>query len=341
MAASVHTDTRTLAWNHGTVTLSAFGAMIGPSTFTLPSGRSVRPFHTAPWLNEPGASDLVGLLAGLQGEWPCVPFGYPISAPNWPAGWDGRIEDTALVTDVHGYGSAAKWRFDGMTETKISMSVDYPDNHTIRRLGRIVRPDPNASALDIELTIHARTACYEPLGLHGCFALPELAHNAILEPGDFAVGRTHPLTIEPTAPIFQSNMTFKSLSEVVSHTGETIDASRLPFVKKGEDLLQLDGIDGHFAMTVPESGYRVTFDWDQHILPSVLLWYSNQGRAASPWNNRHRCIGIEPICSPFGLSPDMARSETPISRDGTATCVNLDPNSPMTISYRIEVTDLP
>jgi hypothetical protein len=227
-----------------------------------------------------------------------------------------------------------------MTETTLTMSVDYPEEHTICRLERTVRPDPNASALDLELTIYARKECCEPVGLHGCFALPDLAENATLEPGEFAIGRTHPLVIEPAAPIFKADTTFSSLGEVVSYTGEIIDASRVPFFKNGEDLLQLDGIDGRFSMVVPESGYRVAFDWDQHILPSVLLWYSNRGRAAGPWNNRHQCIGIEPICSPFGLSPDMARSDTPISLAGTATCVTLSPSFPKTICYRIEVTDL-
>jgi len=241
---------------------------------------------------------------------------------------------------VQAGGANGAVTFDRVTETEISMSVDYPEYHTIRRLERIVRPDLNASALDLELTIHARKECCEPVGLHGCFALPKLAQNATLEPGEFVIGRTHPQIIEPAAPIFQPDTTFRSLSEVVAHTGEIIDASHLPFVKNGEDLLQLDGINGHFSMTVPEGGYRVSFDWDEHILPSVLLWYSNRGRAAEPWNNRHLCIGIEPICSPFGLSPNMARSVTPVSREGTATCVTLDPNCPKTIRYRIEVENL-
>lgn len=340
MAGNVDTDTRSLSWDHGEVSVSAFGGMIGPSIFRLRDGRTVSPFHVAPWLNEAGAVDLDGLLAGLQGEWPCVPFGYPMPAPEWPVGWPGQIEDQAHVADVHGFSSAAQWTFDDCSDGSISLGIDYPADHAIARLDRNVRPDRNAAALDISLTIHARRATCEPIGLHGCFRLPPMTAGAVLEPGAFAIGRTHPLTVEPAAPIFAQELTFDRLSEVAARGGGQIDASRLPFAADGEDLLQLDGSDGHFAMSVLDEAYRVTFDWDADILPSVLLWYSNRGRAFAPWNGRHLCIGIEPICSPFGLSPQMARADNPIAASGTPTCVPLTPNNPLTIRYRIGVKDI-
>ncbi len=348
MGNAVHDALRHLAWEHGEVSVSAFGGMIGPCAFTLPGGRSVSPFHSAPWLTESAVDGADGLLAGLQGEWPCVPFGYPMPAPDgpdsWPAGWPGDIEAAAQVSDVHGYSSAARWRFDGNDKDAIALHVDYPDDHAIARLERIVRPVPDAPALDIDLVIHVRRATCEPVGLHGCFRLPPLTGAAVLKPGRFRVGRTHPLTVEPEAPIFAPDTTFDSLSAVKARVGDTIDASRLPFAANGEDLLQLDGIDGHFAMAVGESGsedgYRVTFDWDADLLPSVLLWYSNRGRSAPPWNNRHLCIGIEPICSAFGLSPDLSRSGNPVSAAGTPTCLRLTPRTPLTIRYRIGVEDL-
>ena len=344
MAAKVHTNLRSLEWAHGKASVSAFGGMIGPCTFNLPSGISVQPFHTAPWLDEADVNDLDGLLAGLQGEWPCVPFGYPLQPEggpeSWPDGWPGAVEAAAQVADVHGYSSAANWSFDAASDRAVSMYIDYPEHHAIRRLERVVRPDPDAAALDIELTIYARRETCEPIGLHGCFRLPPIAGMASLEPGGFAVGRTHPLTVEPEAPIFMPDTTFERLDAVEAVGGNKIDASCIPFVANGEDLLQLDGIDGCFAMAVHDKGYRVTFDWDADILPSVLLWYSNRGRAAAPWKNQHLCIGIEPICSPFGLSPDMARANNPIAANGTPTCVVLRPDTPVTIHYRIGVSDM-
>jgi len=348
MGRTVHDELRRMAWAHGEVSVSAFGGMIGPCAFALPGGRTVRPFHRAPWLAQGDDDGADGLLAGLQGEWPCVPFGYPTPAPDgpesWPAGWPGDIEAAAQVSDVHGYGSAACWTFDETGRDAISMHVDYPDDHTIVRLERVVRPVPDAPALDIDLVIHARRASCEPVGLHGCFRLPPLTGTAVLEPGRFRVGRTHPLTVEPEAPIFAPDTIFDRLGAVAARGGGQIDARRLPFAANGEDLLQLDGSDGHFAMAVegdgPDGGYRVAFDWDADLLPSVLLWYSNRGRSAPPWKNRHLCIGIEPVCSAFGLSPDLSRSDTPISAGGTPTCLNLTPQTPLTIRYRIGVKDL-
>lgn len=348
MANSVHEVMRQVVWAHGEVGVSAFGGMIGPCRFDLPGGKSVRPFHSAPWLSEDDVEGAGGLLAGLQGEWPCAPFGYPMPAPDgpdtWPAGWPGEIEAVAQVSDAHGYSCDAKWTFDGEDSDVIAMHVDYPDDHAIARLERVVRPVPDAPALDITFTIHARRATCEPIGLHGCFRLPPLTGSAVLEPGNFRIGRTHPLTVEPEAPIFAANTIFDKLTAVVACDGRSIDASRLPFAANGEDLLQLDGTDGHFAMAVDgdetENGYRLTFDWDANLLPSVLLWYSNRGRSAPPWNNRHLCIGIEPVCSAFGLSPDLSRSENPIVAAGTPTCLNLTPTTPLTIRYRIGVKEL-
>lgn len=335
-----HSHMRSLAWKHGVVSVNALGGMIGPTVFVLPDGRPASPFHSAPWRNEPEADTLDGLLAGLQGEWPCVPFGYPMPSNDYPANWPAGIEEAAKVTDVHGFGSGAMWTFTAADAEEIALAVDYPQEHAVRRLERVVRPNPDAPTIDIVLTIHMRRASREPIGLHGCFRLPRVVGGATLEPGAFQVGRTHPVTVEPEAPIFAQDETFSSLDRVPGRTGQDIDASRLPFARNGEDLLQLDGCDGQFSLAMPDEGYRTNMRWDNSILPSVLLWYSNRGRSAPPWNNRHMCIGIEPICSPFGLSPDMARADNPIAASGTPTCVSLSPKTPLTIRYSIGVSPM-
>lgn len=333
------TDMRSLAWRHGVVSVSALGGMIGPTVFTLPDGRPASPFHSAPWRNEPGVEDMDGLMAGLQGEWPCVPFGYPMPS-DYPAEWPASIEEQAQVTDVHGFGSGAFWTFIDSTENETVLAVDYPEDHAVRRLERTISPNPDAPTLDISLTIHMRTASCEPIGLHGCFRLPRVVGGAQLEPGAFRAGRTHPGTVEPEAPIFAVNETFTSMHDVPGRAVSSIDATRLPFADNGEDLLQLDDCDGQFSLAMPDEGYRTNIQWDSSILPSVLLWYSNQGRSIAPWNNRHMCIGIEPVCSPFGLSPDMARADNPIAASGTPTCVSLSPTAPLTINYSIGVSPL-
>ena len=336
-----HNDrSRVLAWRHGVVSVDALGGMLGPTSFVLPDGRLVSPFHIAPWHNDRSVQADGGMLAGLRGEWPCVPFGYPFPSDEYGDAWPGEIEARAEVEHPHGYGSNAVWSFGAPEDDRIVLSVDYPESEAVRRLARVVAPDPEAPALDIELTIEMRRASCEPVALHGCFALPRAAGKARIEPGVFRTGRTHPGTVEPEAPIFAQDSRFAALDDVSGRNGGKIDASHVPFQANGEDLLQLDGIEGPVALANLQAEYRVSFDWDRSVLPSLLLWYSNRGRSAAPWSNRHLCIGMEPICSPFGMSPDMARADNPIAAGGTPTCLQLSPDSPLTIRYRFEVSPI-
>lgn len=332
--------TRALAWRHGVVSVEAPGAMIGPTAFILPDGRQVSPFHIAPWHDDAAVRAEGGMLAGLRGEWPCVPFGYPFPSGDYPEAWPGEIEAGAEVEHAHGFCSNTDWRFGPREDDRITLAIDYPEDHAVRRLIREIRPDPDAPALDIALTVEMRRASCEPLALHGCFALPRMTGAARIEPGGFRIGRTHPAIVEPEAPIFAQNRSFATLDAVPGRAGDKIDATRLPFAANGEDLLQLDGIEGPVSLANRHAGYRMTFDWDRAVLPSLLLWYSNRGRSAAPWHNRHLCIGIEPVCSPFGMSPDMARADNPIAADGTPTCVPLSPDAPLTIRYRIAVSQI-
>lgn len=331
---------RALSWRHGVVSVDALGAMLGPTAFVLPDGRQVSPFHIAPWFDDEAVQADGGLLAGLRGEWPCVPFGYPFPSDEYPPHWPGAIEAAASLSDPHGYSSGAQWSFGPEHADRIVLHIDYPQDHAVRRLSRTIRPDPDAAALDMELTIKMRRASCEPVALHGCFALPRIVGQACIEPGEFATGRTHPATVEPEAPLFAQDKEFSKLSAVPSRGGGLVDAAKLPFQENGEDLLQLDGMKGPVSLRNDSIGYRMTFDWDRSLLPSLLLWYSNRGRSAEPWNNRHLCIGLEPTCSPFGMSPDMARAPNPINVSGTPTCLPLSPDAPLTIAYRIAVSAL-
>lgn len=331
---------RALAWRHGTLSVDALGGMIGPTAFVLPDGRQVSPFHIAPWFDEPEVLAGGDMGAGLRGEWPCVPFGYPFPSQEYGDGWPGEIEAQAEVAHPHGYSANTNWRFEAPAPDHIALNVSYPEGHAVKALRRVIRPDPQAAALEIELTITMRRASCEPLALHGCFALPRMTGRAVIEPGAFSRGRTHPATVEPGAPIFVRDALFSDLSDVPARAGGRVDASKLPFAAPGEDLLQLDGMQGPVALANHDAGYRMTFDWDRTILPSLLLWYSNRGRTAPPWNGRHLCIGLEPICSPFGMSPDMARADNPINAAGTPTCVPLSPDEPLIIRYRIAVSPL-
>jgi hypothetical protein len=312
------------------------GAQLGPAVFVLPDGRQVSPLHVAPWANEAGAEALPGILRSLRGEWPCVPFGYGTElTPDTPARWADVMAAPEPGEDVHGYAANTDWTWEDAPEGTLALSIDYPKAHPVDRLTRSIRAAPGEAAIDFTLTVSTRADCLLPLGLHFTFALPAAAR---IEPGLFRQGRTFPGTVEPGASLFAVDRDFTGLHAVPSRDGGAADATALPLPGQVEELLQLDDCDGTMSLVVPDLGYRATIVWDAAICPSVLLWYSNRGRRAFPWSGRHLAIGIEPICSPFGLGPATARGPNPVNAAGTPTARRFRAGETLSTTYRLTVT---
>jgi hypothetical protein len=333
-------DHRGLGWAHGALTVQRLGAMLAPVTFVLPDGRQVSPIHVAPWAGEPGAEALPGILRKLRGEWPCVPFGYSVPADGWPESWAHVIGPPEPDEEIHGHGSNHDWNWRDSDSGSLSLALAYPAGSPVEHVARTVTPDPSAPAIDIEFRVTVRRACRLPIGLHPVFRLPAQTGAAVLELGGFDHGRTYPNDVEPGAALFAENTTFAELAGVLARTGGMVDASRLPLAADTEELLQIEGLDGTASLANHSEGYRVRLSWQKEHFPSLLLWYSNRGRKAAPWNGRHVAIGIEPICSPFGLGPATALADNPIAQSGIATALEFLPDRPFVTRYRIEASAL-
>ncbi|WP_104399611.1 hypothetical protein [Vibrio penaeicida] len=334
-----HTEmNRTLTWRFGTVSVQSMGAMIGPSVFILPNGKQVSPFYIAPWYDEKIDAAVDNLTKHIRGEWPCVPFGYPMPLEHFPSEWQDVLDENETIDFVHGYGSHHHWTFDPTSDNEISMHIDYPGDHDIARLSRTIRPDPNAPALDIRLSIKARRPTCQPISLHTCLRLPEQTKRAKIVAGEFMKGHTHPSVVLPGSEQFHSDRVFTNLEQVPHVNGGVIDASRIPFQHDIEEVMQLEQTNGVAALHYLDENWKVNLTWNNKILPDLLLWYSNRGFKADPWNGRNLCLGLEPVCSPFGLSPNTAQHPNPYEKNGSPTCVNIDPDSTLHIDYRIEVS---
>ena len=175
-------DYRSLAWAHGVLAVQRLGAMLAPLTF-LVAGRQVSPMHVAPWAGEPGTGELPGILRRLRGEWPGVPFGYTIPPDGFTPEWASVFADPLPEEEVHGPSSNREWNWAESGEGSLRLSLDYPASSDIARVERRITPDPDAAAVDLELTVTARRDCRLPIGLHPCFRLPAEAGKARIEPG--------------------------------------------------------------------------------------------------------------------------------------------------------------
>lgn len=326
---------RGLGWAHGALTVQRHGAMLAPLTFVLANGRQVSPLHIAPWAEEPVAATLPGILQRLRGEWPCVPFGYAVDDPTVPPDWARFNGPPEPGEEIHGHSSNHAWTWLDDDGRSLRLALDYPVGHPVRRLYRTVTPDPDGPAVDLGLTIEIAEDCRLPLGLHATFRLPALAQGACIQPGPFREGRTFPGTVEPSAPVFAIDQGFASLTQVPLRSGGSMDASRVPLALDTEELLQLNHL-GQVALANEAEGYRVRLSWNQDHFPSLLLWMSNRGRQGEPWSGRHVALGMEPICSPFGLGPASARQDNPMARSGTPTARDFRGGEIFTTTYRIE-----
>jgi hypothetical protein len=336
---SPHDPYRGLGWQHGALTVQRHGAMLAPLTFLLADGRQVSPMHVAPWADAPIAATLPGILQRLRGDWPCVPFGYAVDDPTAPPEWAQLNGPPEPGEEVHGHSSNHPWTWSESDNTSLRLTLDYPSGDPVRRVLRTITPDPNGPAVDISFSIEIQSDCRLPLGLHPTFRLPAVPQGARIEPGPFREGRTYPGTVEPSAPLFAIDQGFSALTDVPKRTGGTFDASRVPLPLETEELLQLNDID-HVALANVAEGYRVKLSWNKDHFPSLLLWMSNRGRKAEPWNGRHTALGMEPICSPFGLGPASARADNPIARSGTPTARDFKAGDVFTTHYRIEAEAL-
>ncbi|MBL0371569.1 hypothetical protein JJB09_05970 [Rhizobium sp. KVB221] len=327
---------RAIVWDHGILAAQRLGGMLGPVTFILGDGRQISPLQVAPWGNDHERSSLPGILQQLRGEWPCVPFGADAER-ELSRGWAARGQSTAGSGTPHGFCSNEKWSWVDSSPDTLALQVTYPDDHPVKSLLRRIIPDPAAPAIDFELEIETRIDCRLPIGLHPVFRLPSMPGMLRLEPGAYRTIHTYPGTVEPGASIFAENRVFDHLREAPLIAGGTLDASRLPLDRKAEDLLQIAGIDGNFALHNLEEKYRVRLGWRNDHFPSLLLWFSNRGRTAYPWNGNHLALGVEPIASAFDLGTAISTADNPIAASGIETALSFKAGETFRTSYRIEV----
>ncbi len=337
---SVQTTRRALAWAHGCLSVQSLGGMLGPVLFLLPDGRQVSPLQVAPWGNDPERETLPEILRELRGEWPCVPFGSDADR-SLPDGWSATGESFEGAGVPHGHSSNVHWAWGACDDRQITMECRYPENHPIRLLRRRIVPDPHAAAIDLTLEIEARRSCRLPIGLHPTFRLSARPGSVAIEPGAYDRVWSFPGDVEPGAALFAPDRQWPSLGKVETREGAMLGASQLPLVEETEDLLQLSGIDGTLVLHYRDEGFRARLSWQKEHFPSLLLWYSNRGRKAYPWNGRHVALGVEPIASAFDLGSAVSTGDNPIAASGVVTAIAFEPGQTFTTRYRLSVEAAP
>ena len=322
---------RTQDWAHGRLTVQALGAMLGPVIFRLPDGREVSPLYVAPWAENPQAASLPGILRALRGDFACVPFGAD-RVLDLAGDW-AHLSRPAPKTpgSPHGLSSNAFWV---MQDDGLRLTLEYPEDSPIALLERVILPDPAGPAIDMALTLHIRRDCCLPIGLHPVFRMPDSGLQIDAGPQG---GMTFPGALEPGVSRLAPAARFASLAAVPLTQGGMADLSRLPLPHATEELVQLTNAGGRATLTWPGEGFRAHLTWEASHFPDLILWVSNRGRAAFPWNGRHQALGMEPVCAAFDLGTEISAGPNPLQTAGHPTARSFRAGDLFTTRHRIEV----
>jgi hypothetical protein len=322
-----------LAWKYGLLSVQRRGGMLGPLTLIVAGDRQVSPLYLAPWAAQESRPPLSEVLRSLRGEWPCVPFGSYRPKEGFPRDWADVIGGHSGEHYQHGYSSNVDWRWSKIAPGEIELTCRYPEESDIEELVRRVRPVPDRAAVDLELIVKARRRTRLPVGLHFTFCRPRTV--AKLRPGTFRDAWTSPGPAYESVQAFAPNCRFHDLERTPARTGGYIDATTFPLAVAAEDLIQLNGVEGRFDLDLHGDHCRLSLEWNRDHFPSVLLWISNRGLHAPPWNGQHVALGIEPVCSAFGLGLEATRNDNPLRRSGVNTVIEFEPAVPFQTQYRI------
>lgn len=321
----------TLIWPDGSLSLQRRGAMIRDLTLRTEDGSIVRPLHTAPWVGTPEADGLTGLMRGLSGEWPCVPFGVAHDGlpTEWtaPSGWEDPF--------AHGYGAHHDWEI-AVTPDGIEAQISYPADHPIQSLLR--RLSHSKNGITIELWVQPRRDCRLPIGLHPVFSLSSKPQSTeVIVHGANQIW-SHPQVSSDDPTPARENARSASLETIQSFHSSPLDFSRLPRLEQSETRLLALGCDGRVTLRDRGSGIQRHLDFDPKQFPFVMLWVSNQGRAAAPWSRRHLALGIEPVRAAFDLGTATSAQPNPLSATGQDTAFELRADQPFYTRYSISVS---
>ena len=296
------------------VTMALTGAQVSPVTFSLESG-SASPYSLPPWLPTE-AEGFDPILRMLRGDFLCLPFGEP----------DGGM--------IHGDVANAEWTVTEQTDDSILAELRAHDvDATFYKEVRVIG---NQAALYQRFSSPDLTGRWN-YGTHPILDLSDQKSARIsTSPIDF--GAVNPtLFSDPTrgeTQLLRIGAEFESLSSVPMIDGGAIDLSRYPTGHDHEDLVALV----NDQQTGPLGWSAVVFDhyvWialkDIRVLPVTLLWLSNGGRTANPWNGRHKGrVGIEDVCSYFALGRSASLANDFIER-GIPTYKEFDAENPFDV----------
>jgi len=280
------------------------------------------PLHRAPWLGESLDPSIPPVLQHLQGDFFCAPFGDADVDPSEHRP-HGKTANGSWIPLACG-PLAGHWKLDG--------SVCGAEVH------KFVWLDDNSPLVHQRHRFIGGSGCV-PMGHHLMLHTKAPIH-LFFSPYDWIATPPHPVETPESGgrSLLAYNRRFDRLEATPLASGEHVDASIYPRLDRHEDILMLRTRGGlPYAWSAALCAKE---DWawfalkNPAQLPGTVLWMSNGGRDYAPWLGRHQgVIGIEETCSYFHLGHRASQAPNPLSEQGRATCLTLEPGITVDIEY--------
>ena len=310
--------------------IQLFGAM-ATARFKL-GGCWVDPFFRAPWYDETQPDSF---LNNLRGDFVCAPFGgTPASSFGYSDEWKNLVKHASKTTFAHGYPAHHVWELvEQRKDWALLQITDAPYFSSVTR--KVVCKE--GGILYLEDSIYPQKSMRLPLGLHPIFRLPEKLGEAKLHLPACKGLYTFPGAVDHSS-MFETFQISRKADSIPLASGDVCDITSLPLPYCTEELVLLANVEeGKVMLDDFSKKYRVILEWDNSVLKSCLLWFSNRGRKARPWNGTNLCIGIEPVTAAFDLGEEISANENPLLKNGIMTAVQLQAKEVCTIRHQITV----
>jgi hypothetical protein len=300
--------------------ITARGGHLAPVVFHLP-GRDVSPYALAPW-QPADYPEIPPLLSVLRGDFLCLPFGGQENGPP------------------HGDPANAEWLPLAVKERSLELSMHTTDSgaHVVKTIS--VKPGHHAIYAEHRISHLDGDFNYGTHPILDLSNLPEGSGRVTTSPFHWA--STFPGAFSNAADgesqSLLENSVYTDLREVKLADGGTTDLTHYPARVGNDDLVMMVNV-----LATPQQ----PFAWSAAVLdgyvwfslknpadfPATLLWLTNGGRSAPPWNGKHLGrIGIEEVCSFFSHGVDVSR-QNPLAAQGIPTSRHFTPQE--TVSLRV------
>lgn len=300
------------------------------------SGRTVRPLHTAPWVEDEaiGRDETVPPnIRWLSGDFFCAPFSTSDVEEAPPHGWPANSEWKHLSTDREGEAVTARFVLKrAVMGARLEKHFSLRDGHPFLYERHIFVGGKGR----IPVANHAITR-FGPAGGRLSFS-PKAWGETPANPleGDPARGRS--------ALAYPAR--FEDISRVPLADGRPVDLHDYPPAARHEDFAMLveapESAFGWAAAVRRDEGEIFLSLKNPAELPVTMLWFSNGGRDYAPWNGLHTgVLGIEEGRSYGGAGHRGSIAENPLSRAGIPTALELNPQGAVSVRNIIGGLSLP